>query len=1025
MTYSSAKAKNEAIELLRGYSGGNPYILVLKRDVISKGNVKALNDFTVEYIIKNHNFEPKPIGKTIKIADWFGEKKKEEWNTDFVPQKLKIITLLGETENAYHVYAQYRQSVEPCKMFLPKRAVLTNFTLPDWHDYPVDFERYDRLSMQKDPNRRLKIHQKEGVQFLLSRKRCVLADDMGYGKMEPVSSDIPTPYGFKKMGDLNVGDDVFGENGKPCKILKIFEHINKPIYKVTFSDGTYAECGLEHLWKVRTKNMTKRKQGWKVMSLSDMLETGLQYKDEARIKQGLNPRSKYEIPVCEPVEYCKKDYLIHPYVLGMCIGDGNLCSGGVVISIPKSEKESIMRIKSYLTEGMILKEDLAPTCPRYRIINKDKKPVNLYNREIKRLGLNVHGNDKFIPEEYKFGSIEQRKDLLRGLMDSDGTISKIKNHISFNTNSERLANDVSELVYSLGGIARIHKHQRDGRNPEYIVLIQVKFNPFYLTKKADRYSPSFLKYCSKYIVSAEYVRDEDARCLMVDYEEHTYLTGKRYIVTHNTATLAVAAIEGNFDSVLIICPASIKTNWKKELMWYVPERDITIIESYQDKNKAELEKMLGYKEGKSGMTVKELQNEAKEFGKWSENRFVIVNYDILGEFYQIPATRSAENIRIAYENSPMLQYIKDKKALIIIDEAHRLSNLGADRYKIIMDLVKRGNPDSIYLATGTPITNNPQNYFNLLQIIGAEIANNREYYLQRYCNAIEVPRNDAERAKRDAISSKFIANRGKSNWYALTDEEKAELNAIVKKSVRTMTVAKGESNLDELKDRTSHIYLRRVQEDLKDLPNKTIHELFYDLDMGQLMEYNRLWEEYEAAQLELDPTKEINKELLEGAVYRKYLSNQMVPNTIKLADSFIEQGEKVVIACCYDEELYTLKDYYGDKCVIYNGKISAKDKDKNIEKFTNDPNIMVFIGNIQAAGVGITLLSSRIMIFNNISFVPGDNFQMQCRIYRIGQTRDVDIYYQIFKDTQYEKMWNIVLRKALVIDQIVKKEDEK
>ena len=674
MTYSSAKAKNEAIELLRGYSGSNPYLLVLKREVISKGDIKALNDFTTEYVIKNHDFEPKPIGKTIKIADWFGEKKKEEWNTDFVPQKLKIITLLGETENAYHVYAQYRQSVEPCKMFIPKRAVLTNFTLPDWHDYPVDFDRYDRLSMQKDPNRKLKLHQKKGVQFLLSRKRCVLADDMGYGK---------------------------------------------------------------------------------------------------------------------------------------------------------------------------------------------------------------------------------------------------------------------------------------------------------------------------------------------------------------TATLSVAAIEGNFDSVLIICPASIKTNWKKELMWYVPERDITIIESYQDKNKSELEKLLGYKEGKSGLTVKELKEEAKELGKWSENRFVIINFDILDEFYQIPASRSAENIRIAYENSPILQYIKDKKSLIIIDEAHRLSNLGADRYKIIMDIVKRGNPDSIYLATGTPITNNPENYFNLLQIIGAEIANNREYYLQRYCNAIEVPRNNAERAKRDAISQKFIANRGKKTWYELTDDEKASLNEIIKKSVRMMTVAKGESNLDELRDRTSHIYLRRVQEDLKDLPNKTVHELFYDLDMMQLMEYNRLWDEYEAAQLEADPTKEINKELLEGAIYRRYLSNQMVPNTIKLADSFIEQGEKVVIACCYDEELYTLKDYYGDKCVIYNGKISAKDKDKNIEKFTNDPNVMVFIGNIQAAGVGITLLSSRIMIFNNISFVPGDNFQMQCRIYRIGQTRDVEIYYQIFKDTQYEKMWNIVLRKALVIDQIVKKEDEK
>ena len=674
MTYSSAKAKNEAIEILKGYSGSNPYYLMLKRDVILKGDVKQLNAFNVEYIIENQTFTPKKIEKLIKIADWYGLKKQQDWGTDFIPQKLRVISLLGETSTTYHCYVQYRKSIDPVMAFLPKKAVLTNFTLPDWHDYSVDFERYDKLSMSKDPNRRLKLHQKDGVKFLLSRKKCILADDMGYGK---------------------------------------------------------------------------------------------------------------------------------------------------------------------------------------------------------------------------------------------------------------------------------------------------------------------------------------------------------------TCELAVAAIEGNFDAVLIICPASIKTNWKKELMWYVPERDVTIIESYLDKNKGELEKYLGYKEGKSGLSVSELQNEAKEAGKWGENRFVIVNYDIVNEFYQIPATRSKENIEIAFKNSPMLQYIANKKALVIVDEAHRLSNTTSDRYKIIRDLIKRGNPDSVYLATGTPITNNPQNYFNLLQLIGDSVADDREYYMKRYCAAIEIPRDGKERAKRDAISKKFIANRGKANWYELTDEEKSELNEIVKKSVRMITIPNGESNLEELKDRTSHIYLRRVKEDLLDLPNKTVHELFYDLDMGQIMEYNRLWEEYEAAQLEADPTKELNKELLEGAIYRKYLSNQMVPNTIKLANSFIEKGEKVVIACCYDEELYTLKEYYGDRCVIYNGKISAKDKDKNIEKFTNDPNIMVFVCNIIAAGVGITLLASHTMIFNNISFVPGDNLQMQDRIYRIGQTKDVDIYYQIFKDTQYEKMWNIVLRKSLVINQIVKKEDEK
>ena len=674
MTYTSVKAKNEAIEILRGYSGSNPYYLMLKRDIILKGDVKQLNAFNVEYVIENQNFTPKQIGKTIKIADWYGLKKQQDWGTEFIPQKLRVVSFLGETSTTYHCYVQYRQSVDPVMAFLPKKAVLTNFTLPDWHDYPVDFDRYDKLSMSKDPNRKLKSYQKEGVQFLLARKKCILADQMGYGK---------------------------------------------------------------------------------------------------------------------------------------------------------------------------------------------------------------------------------------------------------------------------------------------------------------------------------------------------------------TCELAVAAIEGNFDAVLIICPASIKTNWKKELMWYVPERDITIIESYLDKNKGELEKFLGYKEGKSGLSIAELQNEAKEVGKWGENRFVIVNYDILDEFYQIPETRSKENINIAYQNSPLLQYISGKKSLIIIDEAHRLSNTTSGRYKIIRDLIKRGKPDSVYLATGTPITNNPQNYFNLLQLIGDPVADDREYYLKRYCNAIEIPRNAKEKTKRDAISYKFIANHGKKTWYELTDSEKDELREIVKKSVRMMTIPNGEGNLDELRDRTAHIYLRRVKEDLKGLPNKTVHELFYDLNMEQTMEYNRLWEEYEAAQLEADPTKEVNKDLLEGAIYRKYLSNQMVPNTIKLTDSFIEKGEKVVIACCYDEELYALRDYYGDKCVIYNGKISAKEKDANVERFTNDSNVKVLIGNIVSAGVGINLVAARIVIFNNISYVPGDDIQFEDRVYRITQTKDVDIYYQIFKDTQYEKMWNIVLRKSLVINQIVKKEDEK
>lgn len=1019
--FNSIKNSNEAIVELRNYTGLNPYILRLKRDVIICRNTSLLNDFAVEYVLTNKNFVPKPIGKTVEICDWYGEKLKEEYEIEFVPQKMKIFTLIGQTTTTYHCLIKYRQNMEPMELFIPKKAILGNFLIEDYHNYQVNFDRFDKLSMLKDPNRKLKEHQKEAVKFLLSRKKCILADDMGVGKMEPVSSIVPTPNGHKKIGELRVGDKVFGEDGKPHGITKIFEHKDKPIYRVLFSDGTSCECGLDHLWKVRTKNMVKRKQGWKVMSLKQMMEGGLHYTDKSRVEKGLNPRSKYEIPVSSAVEYDEKNYLIHPYVLGMCIGDGNLCNNGISISIPAHETESVDRISSLLTEGMHLVANFSANCPRYRIEHIERQYRNDYINEIKRLGLNVHGNEKFIPEEYKLGSIAQRTELLRGLMDSDGTVGK-QNRIIYSTNSKKLADDVAELVFSLGGIARISSYKREDKNTEYHVRIQIKENPFHLERKASKYSPTFLKYCSKYIVSAEYVRNEDARCLMVDYSEHTYLTGNRYIVTHNTTELSVAAVEGNYDAILIICPASLKTQWRDELLWYVPERDITIIDTFNGKTKAEMEKFLGYAEGKSGLTNNELMDECRKAGQWRDNRIVIINYDILDKFYKIPATRSKANIQDAYENSPMLRFIADKKALIIVDEAHKLSNNTSIRYKTIKDLINRGNPDCVFLATGTPITNSPENFYYVMQLIENDITYDWKYYMERYCGAMKIP----AKGEKEKWTGFFLKGVGKNSWYDLTDKEKERLKEYIKENARMITIMKNPTNLEELKKRVQHIYLRRTKEDISEgLPNKTVHEVFYDFDLIQMMEYERLWDEYEAAQLEIDPTKEINKDLLEGAVYRRYCSNQMVPNTIKLADSFIQNGEKVIIATCYDEELNSLKEYYGDKCVVYNGKMSAKQKDAARDAFIQNPNIMVFIGNIIAAGVGLNLTVSHKMIFNNMDFVPGNDRQMEDRIYRIGQKHDVDIYYQMFNGTQYVKIWNTVMRKELSINQVIKKENEK
>ena len=495
--------------------------------------------------------------------------------------------------------------------------------------------------------------------------------------------------------------------------------------------------------------------------------------------------------------------------------------------------------------------------------------------------------------------------------------------------------------------------------------------------------------------------------------------------TGKSTSLTVASIEGNFDAVLIICPASLKSNWFNELTNYISEKDISIIGGVNEMKKNEIEKYLGYGEGKSGKNLNELKEEAKERGKWTDNRYVIINFDILDDVYKVSRAKTKEGIEKAVENSPMLKFLLNKKSLIIIDEAHKLSNNTSDRYKIIKDLINKSNPHSIYLSTGTPITNDPANYFNLLSLLNDPLTIDREFYYMRYCDAFKMPINEQQKQKKQQLTQEFLNSHNKNTWYDLTVEEKKSLNDIINKRVIQKIIPKGGKNLEELKMQTAHIYLRRTKDDIGDLPPKYIHERVFELNKEQMAEYKKLWDEYEAAKLEENSNKELNKELIEGGIYRKYLSNQMVPNTIKLAEKCLARGEKIVIACCYDDELYTLRDYFKDKCVIYNGKMSLKEKDEAIKKFNSDPNVMIFIGNIIAAGVGITLTSSRVVIFNNFSYVPGDNSQFQDRVHRIGQTRDVHIFYQFFKDTQYEKMWNTVLSKSLIINQVIKKEDEK
>lgn len=510
--------------------------------------------------------------------------------------------------------------------------------------------------------------------------------------------------------------------------------------------------------------------------------------------------------------------------------------------------------------------------------------------------------------------------------------------------------------------------------------------------------------------------ERSGRCLYPHQEDAVkFLTSKKKAILADvmgfgkTTSAIVAALEDKYQKVLIICPASVKITWKKELMRYVDEEDITIVEG----------------------------------SNWKENRFTIINYDILKNFYEIPTemvksttlelqdgkvtkvTKEKEKvskktavIQNAMENSQLYQ---SKFDLFIIDEAHRLSNTTSGFYKIMSDLVKRSNPKGIYELSGTPITNRPINFYNLLKLIDAPISRDWRDYVERYCDGKFF----YNRKERDAYTFMYCKKKEKESWFELSDEEKKELDEILDKNCKKIWKTDGASHIDELQEVIKSYYLRRDKNDLE-LKKKTVKILNYKLTPEERKSYVKVWDEYVEAQNEKDPVDlERYRKITEGIMMRQWLANNMTSKTIDLAQKCIDLGHKVVIFCSFDEELNTIKEAFKGICVVHNGKMLAKRKDKSVEEFQNNPDVKVFIGNIQSAGVGLTLVASRVAIFNSFSWVSGDNLQAEDRIHRLNQKNDVTIYYQVFLDTFYKEMFDKVRGKQEIIDNIIVSEKNK
>lgn len=351
----------------------------------------------------------------------------------------------------------------------------------------------------------------------------------GAGKALSLDTPILTTEGWTNIEHLQVGQYVYDKDGKPVRVLLKSEIFNKPMYRLTLADKRVLDVSEDHInviihgkgiRGVGTKNF------YEEISTKDLLKYKL---ITTRSKTKKNPKGKETmvwIPLAKPLEFSKKNLPVDPYTMGLILGDGHIekINGSVNLTAHKDDMEFYKtQIKGLLGSEWI-----------------DKRNPNVHTLSIRKLGkimkalnLNVHGDFKFIPEEYKYSSIEDRKELLRGLMDTDGTLDyKSGTDWNFSSNSIFLAKGVLFLAYSLGGSGKVHSSVSSSGKTHYRVSINVPFNPFKLPRKANKCKVSIYKDKIP-LVSINRIEQVPSQCIAVDSPSHTFLAGD-LIPTHNT-----------------------------------------------------------------------------------------------------------------------------------------------------------------------------------------------------------------------------------------------------------------------------------------------------------------------------------------------------------------------------------------------------------------------------------------------------------------------------------------------------------
>ncbi|HRS72338.1 MAG TPA: AAA family ATPase [Anaerohalosphaeraceae bacterium] len=350
----------------------------------------------------------------------------------------------------------------------------------------------------------------------------------GVGKAQPLDAKVLTPTGFVEMKNIQVGDPVIGADGNPHRVLGVYPQGEKNIFKVIFRDGSATECCDDHLWFTQT--LTEREQGiaGAVRSLQAIRAT-LQY----------GTRFNHAVPRVQQINFkvSTEPLPLHPWLLGMYLGDGH-ANTSVVITNPEPDVQE--KIVSLLADG----DTAVPfDSINLRIVRKSEHTQpSAFMAALRKLNLDrLNAEQKFVPRCYLFASIEDRLQLLRGLFDSDGFVTK-PGAIEFCTVSEQLAENVCFLIRSLGGSAKLSRKKTtftycgEKREGQLAYRIYGSFTngviPVSSKKHGDKWQPPqwVIRHTIREIQPAG---RKICQCIKIDAIDSLYVTDD-FIVTHNT-----------------------------------------------------------------------------------------------------------------------------------------------------------------------------------------------------------------------------------------------------------------------------------------------------------------------------------------------------------------------------------------------------------------------------------------------------------------------------------------------------------